>query len=195
MREVFMKKNIRKIKKEIISYFKKYRIWSIIVLVIILLGFIVSADKYEYDRGYNVSFNNAITRRTGIRVNDVELGDRSITKYSGWYFIPLYYQCTYYEGDLKLSEEFINDNNGLFQDDYHEKEYYIIGILALIPIWIFLFLIPIIVKKIKQKYGNTSENKKLKELKKLNELKENNIIDEEEYQKRKKTLLNKKSKY
>ena len=187
MREVFMKKNMKRIKKEVMSYFKKYRIWSIIVLVIILLGFIISSDEYEDDWGYNVSFDNAITRSTGIRVDDVELGDRSITKYNGWYFIPLYYQHTYYVGDLKLSEEFINDNNGLFQDDYHEKKFYIIGLLALIPIWIFLFIIPIIVKKIKQKYGNTSESKKLKELKKLNELKENNLIDEEEYQKRKAT--------
>ena len=206
----------------------KYKIYYVIILIFIIVGFIVGNKSYSLDGGYiafyGTSYNHYIGEISmGKGTDNVEIGDRTDYKYTGFYNLIFTSKKTYFDNEKELSLDEVADmasvkapikycyeikmdvlNNA---KEFKKQIYWwniTITILLIIVLAIAPFILPKITSKIKSIKKNKSDKIKLKqeekqvknnfsniqELKEYKELLDNGIITQEEFNQKKKQLLN-----
>lgn len=206
----------------------KYKIYYVIILIFIIVGFIVGNKSYSLDGGYiafyGPSYNHYIGEISmGKGTDYVEIGDRTDYKYTGFYNLIFTSKETYFDNEKELSLDEVADMASvkapikycyeikmdvLNNAKVFKKQIYwwniTITILLIIVLAIAPFILPKITSKIKSIKKNKSDKIKLKqeekqvknnfsniqELKEYKELLDNGIITQEEFNQKKKQLLN-----
>lgn len=173
----------------------KLIVYYVIVLGLILCGFFVGSKEKTENHGYRYYYGedrgNVGNWQLG-RASE-EIGDFTKTKIVSWYIIPLKTSHKYFAGNLELDYEFIkkampiSEIKQLRKDDFNYIHY--VNLIWFLIICIILFGFPFglsfIVKCNKKNIGK----KKIKNLKELADMKELGIISEEEFETKKKQLL------
>lgn len=204
--------NMEKIKKIFLEH-KKISIYYIIIIIFVIIGFIVGNRTYESDSGYFVFYGEPYNHyiggvNLGKRTDNVEIGDNSITKYNGFYFLTFTSKKTYFNGETELTQDDIMDMAEAevpltysFEarlevaddtDSFRVQIYWVNIILTILLIAILIiapFILPKLKNKIKSLNSNRTNKKKLKNLNELEEMKKAGIITSDEYEAKKKKIL------
>ncbi len=222
---------IRKVFINILDTIKinnKYKVFYVIILIFVIVGFIVGNKSYSLDDGYVAFYGSPYTHYVGgisigKRTDNVEIGDRTDYKYTGFYNLTFTSQKTYFDGTKELTLDDVADMTsvkvpttysyeakmGVYENssDFHKQIYWgniIITILLIIILVIAPFILPKIVNKVKSFKNNRNDKKKLKQekaqvnnslsttqaLKEYKELLDKGVITQEEFDTKKKQLLN-----
>ena len=185
---------------------KKLSVYYVVVVLFILLGFVVGRWEEEYDWGYKVHYGDTkpIKTLTGDIIyarDSEEIGDFNIEKNVGWYRMCFKSSDVYLSGDdidtalvitYDMASELVAGGgaNLLFDREDFEGVYYGIGeIIVSCIIWILLFVFPLIISGISKVKNKTSIKKNLKKLKELDDMKQQGLISEEQYNQRRKSLI------
>ena len=192
---------------------KKRLIYWLIVIVFIIIGFLVGSRTERKEIGLSVYYGEPYTSKyNGILTRDsVIVGDAEEKIYLSWYFLDFKIERQYLleEGNVKVVldkttlEEMANtkiyERTSRYYSvslDYIDFTYIgIIQIIIAVVIWFLLIILPIAIPKLIKKFRNTKnekkQSKKLKEMRKIQDMKEMGIISQEDFEEKKKEILEK----
>lgn len=174
-------------------------IYYVIAIIFICGGFIVGTNTKEYNEGYRIyDYSHRVPNAYGggYHYEYTELGNKHIQKRFGWYMNTIITNDYYYAGDIKIHEKTIKKSIPLeyytrnYNTDFHNIES--TSIIATIIMISLVLLVPFFISIIIKIFKKTSDNQRLKEMKKLKDKLDLNMISEEEYEDKKKKLMNKK---